>query len=194
MLEGFKLNITAEQVRQEILDLDDSLKASMDAGRLVSEIRKEYDKKSRELLISAAKSKNWDEIVDELSFFLFAGGMQDFAVQKLSGMTNQLIRLFNAAEIKISDLNATSDYMRSQYINVRSDFARNAALARVAKDPKQKALKEIETEFHKVSGQFKRRGYGAQFIREMADKHPIITDTKTISKLVARLKKELPSS
>lgn len=67
-----------------------------------------------------------------------------------------------------------------------------AALAKLANDPKQEALKEIEMEFHKVSSKFKRHGYGADFCRKMQDKYPIILDHKTIPKLVTRLKKSIP--
>ncbi len=71
---------------------------------------------------------------------------------------------------------------------VRSETARNAALAKLENDPKQKALKEIESEFNKRKGHFKRRGYGAAFVREMSKKYPIIESQKTIEELVRKLK------
>lgn len=58
------------------------------------------------------------------------------------------------------------------------------------KDPKQKALKEIETEYEAAKSQFKRRGYSAQFAREMQIKYPVITDIKTIERKATKLNKE----
>lgn len=57
-------------------------------------------------------------------------------------------------------------------------------------DPKQIALKEIENYYNENRNQFKRRGFSAQFIREMHSKYPIITEQKTIANLVTRLNKE----
>lgn len=74
----------------------------------------------------------------------------------------------------------------------KTRHARKAALVKLKEDPVQIALKEIEIEFHKVSDQFKRHGFGAEFCRKMHDKYPIILDPKTIPKLVTRLKKSIP--
>lgn len=68
--------------------------------------------------------------------------------------------------------------------------AKKAVMAKLENDPKQKALAEIQKHYDSVKGQFKRRGYSAQFIREMHGKYPVITDQKTIANLVARLNKE----
>ena len=70
--------------------------------------------------------------------------------------------------------------------------ASNAGLARVKNSKQNKAIKEIEMEFHKVSSQFKRHGYGAEFCRKMQDKYSEIRDIKTIAKLVTKLKKSIP--
>ena len=63
------------------------------------------------------------------------------------------------------------------------------AYRRLSKDPKQLALKEIAVHYETKKEQFKRRGYSAQFIREMHQKYPEITDIKTIERLVAKLNK-----
>jgi len=62
--------------------------------------------------------------------------------------------------------------------NTKSMQGRRAANARLEKDPVQIALKEIELEFNRVSNQFKRHGYGAEFCRKMQDKYPIILDPR----------------
>lgn len=67
--------------------------------------------------------------------------------------------------------------------------ARKAVTARLAKDPKQMALTEIQSHYQNVKSQFKRRGYTAQFVRDMHNKYPVITDQKTIANLVAELNK-----
>lgn len=68
-------------------------------------------------------------------------------------------------------------------------MSQNAKI-RLEKDPKQKALRDIEHGYQNQKTQFKRRGFTAQFIRDMHIKYPIITDQKTIAKLVAKLNKE----
>lgn len=74
--------------------------------------------------------------------------------------------------------------------SVLSSKASKAAKARHAKDPKQEALKEIASEFHKRGREkFEKYGFGAKFVREMGDKFPIIENLKTIENLVTKLKK-----
>lgn len=64
------------------------------------------------------------------------------------------------------------------------------ALLRLERDPKQKALADIEKHYLANKAQFKRYGYSAEFIREMHDKYPIIQSYKTIENLVTRLNKK----
>lgn len=71
-----------------------------------------------------------------------------------------------------------------------SKLMSNYAKIRLLNDPKQKALAEIEQHYQESKTQFKRRGYTAQFIREMHDKYPIIESQKTIENLVSALNKE----
>lgn len=63
------------------------------------------------------------------------------------------------------------------------------ARKKLANDPKQKALKEIEVEYEAVKSSFKRRGFSKQFARDMHKKHLIIEDVVTIERLVTRLNK-----
>lgn len=72
----------------------------------------------------------------------------------------------------------------------RVSQARKAALTKLKNDPKQLALKEIKLHYHENKKQFKRRGYTAQFIREMHAKYPIIESQKTIENLVSVLNRE----
>jgi len=69
------------------------------------------------------------------------------------------------------------------------DHAKRAANARYKNDPRQIALAEIKQQYQANKTQFKRRGYSAQFIREMHDKYPIIESQKTIENLVSALNK-----
>jgi|LNAP01.1.fsa_nt_gb hypothetical protein len=71
-----------------------------------------------------------------------------------------------------------------------SASAREKAYKRLANDPKQKALAEIEQHYEANKSQFKRYGYSAQFIREMHANYPIIESQKTIENLVSALNKE----
>lgn len=66
----------------------------------------------------------------------------------------------------------------------------NALIAKLEKDPKQLALKNIRTEFENSTYPFNKRGYRAKFCKEMLEKHTQIEDIKSIENLFDRLKKE----
>ncbi|MFW5431255.1 MAG: hypothetical protein ACKE5M_04160 [Methylophilaceae bacterium] len=72
---------------------------------------------------------------------------------------------------------------------IKSMYGKLNAERRLKKDPVQLALKEIEKIYITKKAQFRRRGFSAQFIRDMADKYPVIKDLKTIGKLVSKLNK-----
>ncbi len=74
--------------------------------------------------------------------------------------------------------------------NILSKNASNAAKTRLAKDPKQKDLNEISLKYYEVKDKFKRPGYTAAFVRDMAKQYPNIQSIKTIENLIARLRKE----
>ncbi|MDO9364854.1 MAG: hypothetical protein Q7T58_00700 [Methylotenera sp.] len=71
-----------------------------------------------------------------------------------------------------------------------SEQARINAQKRLEKDPKQKALAEIEKHYQAQKSNFKRRGFSAQFIREMSALFPVIESQKTIERLVIALNKK----
>ncbi len=110
---------------------------------------------------------------------------------------SELAKSDNAILSERASLFATLDREMPKVIlstikKTKSAQGKSGGTARVENDPKTKDLKEIEAEFHKVSSQFKRHGYGAEFCRKMQDKYPNILDPKTIPKLVTRLKKSIP--
>ena len=72
----------------------------------------------------------------------------------------------------------------------KSELMRSYANIRFESDPIQLALKEIEQSYKTKKTKFKIYGFSAQFIREMADKYPVITSQKTIERLVTKLNKE----
>ena len=65
----------------------------------------------------------------------------------------------------------------------------NAGKKGIENKPIPIALKEIEMQYQSVKSRFKRGGYGAQFVREMHAKYPVIVDRDTINRLVTKLKK-----
>ena len=82
------------------------------------------------------------------------------------------------------------DLISTAQQNAISKKAQESAYRRLANDPKQKALAEIKVAYESDKTQFKRRGFSAQFIREMHSKYPIIESQKTIENLVSALNKE----
>lgn len=63
------MKIESEEFRQAILALDAGLKSGMENGRTFTEMEPEYIKQCHELLLSSARSDNWDEIADVIAFF-----------------------------------------------------------------------------------------------------------------------------
>lgn len=96
-----------------------------------------------------------------------------------------LIETFN----KYSSLIEVLNNINNRRINKldKSNTMREYAKLRLANDPKQKALDEIKSHYELAKNQFKRRGYTAQFVKEMAALYPVIESIKTIERLVTKL-------
>ncbi|PPD56797.1 MAG: hypothetical protein CTY10_02455 [Methylotenera sp.] len=69
----------------------------------------------------------------------------------------------------------------------KSNFAKGNARKKVANDPKNQALKDIEIEFKNSKYPFNKRGYKTKFAKEMQAKYPVLADTRAIINLVNRL-------
>lgn len=130
---------------------------------------------------------------DSVPFALFEvmGIIVDYSVQAMKAEKNDYHKLAWTyacdAQYWWGILNA--EFSRKGEPSALSINAAKAVRAKLAKDPIQLAKKEIEKHYEENKTQFKRRGFSAQFIREMHDKYPIITDQKTIANLVAKLNK-----
>ncbi|SDY63959.1 hypothetical protein [Nitrosomonas sp. Nm33] len=73
--------------------------------------------------------------------------------------------------------------------NARTETARNAALRGIELDPKQEILNLIEIEAIRVKDRFSKRGYKAEFLRDMREKYPLIVDDQSITKRLKNLDK-----
>lgn len=71
-----------------------------------------------------------------------------------------------------------------------SEKGKVAVRKKLANDPKQKALLEIEQHYQAKKSKFKIRGFSAQFIRDMWAQYPVIESQKTIENLVSALNKQ----
>lgn len=69
-----------------------------------------------------------------------------------------------------------------------SETKRHAALARVAKDPKEAAMQEIEKMHEDLKPHQKTRGYLAPFARAMQSKYPILESTAAIERRIRKLR------
>lgn len=125
------------------------------------------------------------EMASEIEFYDETGESKDYVFDQLSFKKCEYFldnHHFSVYEMfKFMEI-ASKDYV--------SNLARDKAYKRLENDPKQQALDEIFQHYETNKHQFKRRGYTAQFVREMHDKYPIITSIKTIENLVTSLNKE----
>ena len=71
-------------------------------------------------------------------------------------------------------------YGKVNKIKEKSELMRQCAFKGLAKDPKQLAKKDIESDCLKVKDKLKRGGFRAVFARELHVKYPIFTDIDTI--------------
>lgn len=71
----------------------------------------------------------------------------------------------------------------------KSEDMRRYAKIGIEKTPIFHAKRKIAEHYEANKTQFKRRGYSAQFIREMWEKYPEIQSIKTVEKLVSNLNK-----
>ena len=119
------------------------------------------------------------------------GVIVDYVVQSLKSAEekNILLAWTYASDAQYWAGVLTAELAKKQAPSQVTINAYNAVRAKLEKDPKQLAKKEIEKEYQNVNNQFKRRGFTAQFNRDMHIKYPVITDIKTIERLTAELNK-----
>lgn len=172
------MKIDAENFKQAVRHLDESLKSGVEDGCDLGEMRAEYEKRCKGLLFEAARSSSWNEIVDHLAFLIFAGGAQDILVQKATEHTNMLINMINtsctpainklADEVTVS--RASVESLRLELKNGRASFSSKGAQARLANDPKQKAKEEVKLCWLSWQEHPTRYKGTAAFARDMLDK------------------------
>lgn len=138
------MTIDAEEFRQAIRDLDACLKSGIESGHTCSELANEYQKKCYELLLLSAKSDNWEEIAEDIAFFLFAGcAMQILNRKFLDLHNNHSVPAINSAAQKVESLAELSLSQSLQLRDRKANFSRTGALAKLANDPKQQAKEEV---------------------------------------------------
>lgn len=155
---------------------------------LIKKLNLEYDDLVR---LAAAMMIDSEEQENELSELkkLADDFSRVLAVIKVLGdkdkakFANPLLDMYVDSDNPVAK--ALSDSLKLE----KSRIARQSSLSKLANDPIQIAKKEIEDHYQNSKNQFKRRGYSAQFIREMHKKYPVITSIKTIESLVAKLNK-----
>lgn len=98
-----------------------------------------------------------------------------------------LIETFKKYTLLINALNNITNRRLNKHN--KSKAMREYAKLRFVNDPKQKAKDEIKSHYEVVKHQFRRRGYSAQFVKEMAALYPVIESIKTIERLVTKLNK-----
>jgi hypothetical protein len=93
-------------------------------------------------------------------------------------------------DMQVDGGNSVAKALKDSFKLEKSRTARQSSLVKLANDPIQAAKKQIEAHYQNSKNQFRRRGYSAQFIREMYKQYPVIKSIKTIENLVARLNRE----
>lgn len=125
---------------------------------------------------SLDKAFKIDEYISSNPFdsYLKASEFNDYLINNPINIGTLLVMITQAASLRVND---------------ESNRGYDMVMKKLANDPKQKALKEIEEHYQAAKDKFKRGGYGAEFIRTMHAKYPVIVDSDTIKKLVTRLNK-----
>jgi hypothetical protein len=72
--------------------------------------------------------------------------------------------------------------------DARSNNARNSALKRIERDPKEVAMQAIEKEHEALKPHQKTKGYLAPFTRAMQIKYPVLENPESIARRIRRLK------
>lgn len=160
-----------------------------DKEELIKKLNLEYQDLVR---LAAAMMKDLEEQENELNELkkLADDFSKVLTVIKVLGdkdkakLANPLLDMYVDSDNPLAK--ALSDSLKLE----KSRIARQSSLLKLANDPIQIAKKEIEAHYQNSKNQFKRRGYSAQFIREMHKQYPVITSIKTIESLVAKLNKE----
>lgn len=142
--------------------------------------------KAIELFKTSGKS-GWNDEDPNYKLLLLGSALTNYEIaqdQTYKNPTKKIVHLLRgyAAFAHLEDNATFQDYA--------SIHGKNMVKLKLANDPIQKAKREIEQHYEKQKSQFKRRGYSAEFNREMHKQYPVITDIKTIERLVAELNKK----
>lgn len=99
------MNISSEDFKQSILELDSALVQKIKRGEKLTESSDEHINKIKKLLLNSAKSSDWENITDHIAYLIYAGGVQDYLLhQTIDGALNPLITKHNTDEfIKIAN-------------------------------------------------------------------------------------------
>jgi len=76
------------------------------------------------------------------------------------------------------------------YKKMKSNFAKNNALLRLQRDPKEAAMQNIEREHDSLKPHQKTRGYLAPFARAMQEKYPVLQNPVSIETRIRAYKKQ----
>ncbi len=143
-----------------------------------------------EVVISAPPSDHL--IISRASLALLKKQVLDKKYTGVLGSVFELMYIVNSIKKHGKSLNDESIIK-----SFKTQIAKENANKRLENDSIQLAKNQIEQEYWQQKDQFKRRGYSAQFKREMSEKYPEITDIKTIERLITKLNKkndDYPSS
>ena len=166
--------------------------------KLYDDAKTDYDLKGLEnrykdsyidLIKDGCDSKNNRQIITYLVHLLIDRIFTQHAFGHLSQALKNEIMPFLESEIKHKDTLKNINSILKIAVEKNKKDRRKGAEAMLANSPVEAAKKNIEEEYKIVRNQFKRRGFSAQFIRDMKEKYPIIIDIRTIERLVTKLNK-----
>ncbi len=173
---------------------------------LTPEEREEIEKSKREA--ETKSKKRWEELKEALKpihklykdnlHHIKAKDILKDAIQAAIDNPAMTPEVKEAAELFILLLEETGNSFKYDADSVmepvvkitRVEIPSKGGQQRAENDSRTKILEEIEKEAISRSKQFKRRGYQAEFVREMLKKHYTLTDDKAIIKRLGNLKKD----
>lgn len=185
------MSLSAETVKQTVNELLKGIEGKINNGMKVVELQKEHTEIYKNILTESFASDDKDEIINYLSWLLFAGDIQDFNFGKTHNALNKIIPILNNLAVLVTGQPAlVAEIQKLQSIieitnNGRSRGGKN-------KDKvKQESMKQIEQEYqlkYSNGNKFK-EGQLTKFYEDMANAHEL--NFSSVKNRVEKLRKNL---
>ncbi|MDO9151676.1 MAG: hypothetical protein Q7U33_09895 [Methylotenera sp.] len=185
------MSLNTESVKQTVNQLLSGIEAKVNNGVKIVELQEEHTAIYKNILTESLASNDKDEILNYLSWLLFAGGLQNFNFAKAHDALSNIIPIVNNLEVLVKGQPVlVAEIQKLQSIIGKTNEGRSRGGKNKDK-AKQDSMQEIERTYlykHNSGFEFK-EGRLTAFYKDMATGHNL--DFSSVKNRVEKLRKKL---